>query len=73
MTAQQQPPQVAIHYVDTNTTRQVVDAVVTDPTGQSHRIGHLPVSGWYCSCPRAKRCPYITHVQRLIPRIPPRH
>lgn len=50
---------------------QVVDATITHPDGTPHRVGHLPIEGWYCCCPRGKRCPAIQTIRDLIPAIGP--
>ena len=60
------PQVVAISAVDR--TKRLVDITV-DADGHQHRIGHMPVDGWFCICPRSKRCPHIEHVQSLVPRM----
>jgi hypothetical protein len=46
--------------------RGVVAAwVVVDRT--VHRVGHLPWQGWFCCCPRGKRCGQIAKVKELVP------
>lgn len=45
---------------------RTVDAVVTTDDGHSHRIGHLPSTGWYCAtC--GKRCRHIGAIRDLVP------
>lgn len=44
-----------------------VAATVTTTAGTTHRLGHLPSQGWFCTCRKGKRCPQIEHVQRLVP------
>jgi hypothetical protein len=63
-------PTIDIRYVDTRKTSGVVDALVTADNGTLHRIGHLPTTDWFCTCPKARRCPHITQIAELVPRIP---
>lgn len=73
-TAQQQPapaPTVRFRYVDVNPTRQTVLAVHTHPDGTDYVVQHLPNDGWWCRCPRGRRCPAIPEVQAHIPGISP--
>lgn len=62
---------IDIRFVDIRQKYQIVDALLTLPTGVTHRIGHLPTGGWFCSCLRAKRCPHLRTLQDLIPGIAP--
>jgi hypothetical protein len=48
-------------------TRGVVAAWVTTDKPAVHRIGHLPWQGWFCCCPRGKRCSQIAKVKELVP------
>ena len=48
--------------------KRLVDITV-DVNGEQHRIGHMPIDGWFCVCPRGKRCRHIEHVQGLVPRM----
>lgn len=47
--------------------RGVVAAYVTTPKPRVHRIGHLPWQGWFCACPRGKRCDQIGAVKAVVP------
>lgn len=63
-------PSYAFRHVDTRPTRQVVQAVAVHADGTRHEVGHLPSEGWWCSCPRGKRCSRIAGVRQLVPGIP---
>lgn len=58
-------PHIVIDWV--NRLERGVAAVVTTTTGTTHRLGHLPTDGWFCTCPKGKRCPQIEHVKPLVP------
>ena len=58
-------PQIVIDWV--NRPHRGVAATVTTTAGTIHRLGHLPSEGWFCTCPKGKRCPQIAHVQELVP------
>ncbi|MFD3399436.1 hypothetical protein ACFWUU_02090 [Kribbella sp. NPDC058693] len=45
---------------------RVVDALVTTDDSKTHRIGHLPTEGWFCTCGHGKRCRNIPAVRDLI-------
>lgn len=63
-------PAVEFRYVDTHPTRQVVRAIAVHADGTRHTVGHLPGEGWFCACPRGKRCARIADVRELVPGIP---
>lgn len=59
--------QVVIDWVDR--AKRGVAANVTTTQGTRHRLGHLPAEGWFCTCPKGKRCPQIEHVKQLVPEM----
>jgi len=41
--------------------------IVTATDGTQHQCGHLRTEGWFCTCPRGKRCRHINTVKSLVP------
>lgn len=60
-----EPPHILINWV--SLVERGVAATVTTGHGHTHRLGHLPKDGWFCTCPRGKRCTQIAHVKPLVP------
>ncbi|MBB5785987.1 hypothetical protein [Jiangella mangrovi] len=42
---------------------RVLDALVTDDNGRTHRVGYLGHEGWFCTCTAGKRCEAIAAVK----------
>lgn len=63
------PPYLEFRHVDTHPNRQVVSAVAGHADGKWWAVGHLPGEGWFCLCPRGKRCDRLAAVAELVPTI----